>query len=73
MEIVDNPNITPEGYGKEVIWEGVNLIRFSFAPHYMSNHPEAEAVGILVQHYKEKKIEYQTLRDGEVIILEEVL
>jgi len=70
LEIVDNPNTTPEGYKEETIWEGVGLIDFAFAPHYLSNHPEAEAVGRLVDYDKEKGIEYKALKDGEVIIQE---
>lgn len=70
LEIVDNPHTTPEGYNENVIWEGIGLIDFAFAPHFMSNHPEAEAVGRLVEYDKEKGIEYKALKDGEVIIQE---
>ncbi len=70
LEIVDDPNVTPDGYKEVVIWDGVGLIDFAFAPHYMSNHPEAEAVTGLVEYDKEKGIEYKALKDGEVIIQE---
>lgn len=70
LEIVDNSNLTPEGYKEGVVWTGLGLIDFAFAPHYMSNHPEAEAVSRLVEYYKEKGIEYRALKDGEVIIQE---
>ena len=70
LEIVDNPNTIPEGYKEEIVWEGVGLIDFAFAPHYMSNHPEAEAVSRLVEYDKEKGIEFKALKDGEIIIQE---
>lgn len=70
LEIVDNPNATAEGYKNEPIWEGLGLIEFAFAPHYMSNHPEAEAVGRLVEYDIKNGIEYKALKDGEVIITE---
>jgi len=70
LEIVDNTNNVPEGYRKEIVWDGVGLIDFAFAPHYMSNHPEAEAVSKLVKYDKDNGIEYKALKDGEVIIQE---
>lgn len=70
LEIVDNPNTNVDGYKSETIWEGLGLIDFAFAPHYMSNHPEAEAVSRLVEYDKKNGIKYKALRDGEVIIQE---
>lgn len=70
LETVDQPNVVPEGYKPEVIWEGVGLIDFAFAPHYMSNHPESEAVNDEVEYYVKNGIEHRTLHDGEVIIMD---
>ena len=70
LETVDSPNIVPEGYKPEVIWEGVDLIDFAFAPHFMSNHPESDAVNAEVEYYKKNGVEYKTLHDGEVIIID---
>lgn len=70
LELVDDPNIISEGYQKEVIWEGLDLIDFAFAPHFESpGHPETEAVGREVEYYKKAGVEYRALHDGEVIIL----
>jgi len=70
LESVDDPNIISEGYPKETIWEGLNLIDFAFAPHFESpGHPETEAVGKEVEYYKKAGVEYRALHDGEVIIL----
>ncbi len=71
LETVDDPIIVGEGYPKETIWEGLNLIDFAFAPHYKSpGHPETEMVDKEVEHYKKVGIKYKTLHDGEVIIIE---
>lgn len=71
LEIVDDPNIVGEGYNNEIIWEGVGLIDFAFAPHFESpGHPETEAVGREVEYYKKNGVEYRALHDGEVIIYE---
>lgn len=70
LELVDDPNIVSEGYKPDIIWDGLGLIDFAFAPHYMSNHPESEAVTKEVEYYTKNKIEFKALHDGEVIILE---
>jgi dipeptidase E len=70
LELVDDPNIVPEGYPKEIFWEGLGLIRFAFAPHFESpGHPETEAVGREVEHYKKAGIEFRALHDGEAIVI----
>lgn len=68
-EKVDDPNNVPQGYPKEVDREGVGLLTWAFAPHYMSpGHPETEAVNGLVDYFKQNNIEYKAISDGEVII-----
>lgn len=68
LELVDDPNNVPEGYKRDIEWTGIGLINWSFAPHYMSQHPEAEAVSKLVEYFNNKGIEFKALSDGEVII-----
>jgi len=70
LETVDDPNIVSDGYKKEVVWEGLGLISFAFAPHYKSNHPETEMVDKEVEYYIKKGVEYKALHDGQVIILD---
>ncbi|MFA6519552.1 MAG: Type 1 glutamine amidotransferase-like domain-containing protein [Candidatus Paceibacterota bacterium] len=68
IELVDDVEITPEGYEHEIIWNGVGLIDFSFAPHFKSDHRESGSVDKLVNFYELNKMPYKALRDGEVII-----
>ncbi len=71
LELVDDPNIVSEGYPKETIWEGLNLINFAFAPHFESpGHAETEDVNKEVEYYKKVGVEYRALHDGEVIIFD---
>jgi len=70
LETVDKPNIVPDGYNAQVIWDGIGLIDFAFCPHYMSNHPESEAVNSEVEYYQRHGVKYRTLHDGEVIIMD---
>lgn len=67
-ELVDDPDIIPEGYKNEIVWDGIGLINYSFAPHYHSDHPESQAVDKLVEYYIENKMLFKALSDGEVII-----
>lgn len=71
LETVDDPILVGEGYTKETIWEGLNIIDFAFAPHFESpGHPETKMVNQEVDYYKKSGIKYKTLHDGEVIIME---
>lgn len=69
LEIVDDPNRTPQGYKTDIIWDGIDVINFSIAPHYQSNHPESHLVDQLVEYFKKNNIPFKTLRDGKVIII----
>lgn len=69
LDITDDPNIVPEGYDKEIIWNGLNLIDFSLAVHYQSDHDESSLTDKEIEYYKENSISYKTLRDGQVLII----
>lgn len=69
LDIVDDPDV--KAYGDyPTLWEGLNLIPFSIAPHYQSDHPESAGVDQEVEYMIANNIPYKTLRDGEVIIIE---
>lgn len=71
IELVDNPNIVPEGYSKEFSWDALDLVNYSIAPHYRSAHPESEAIEATVDYFKAHNMEFRTLQDGEVIVVNE--
>ena len=70
IDLVDNPQIVPEGYQGDIIWEGLSLINYCIAPHYKSDHYESELIDKTVDYFLENKILFKALRDGEVIIIE---
>lgn len=69
VELVDDCNITPDGYNDEIIWDGLNLINYSIAPHYRSDHYESEAIDETVSYFESHNMPYKTLRDGEAIVV----
>ena len=69
LEIVDDAAAVCQVYGSEPVWEGLGLINEALVPHYDSDHPEADAVGLLAQHYLDHAIPHRTLRDGQVLIV----
>lgn len=69
LDIVDDPNDKPYG-DHETIWDGLNLIPYSIAPHYKSDHPESVGVDKEVAFYIQQNMPFKTLRDGEVIVIE---
>ena len=70
LEIVDDPNEKADGYDDSVIWKGLGIIDWAFAPHYRSDHPESAKVEEEVKYYDKNNILYRALKDGEVIISE---
>jgi len=70
IDIVDPNDEEPLLYAQDIIWEGLNLVDYSIAPHYKSEHPESELVDEVVSYFQEKRMAYRTLRDGEAIIVQ---
>lgn len=70
LEIVDNPKDNADGYPKKVIWSGLGIIDYMACPHYKSDHPESADVDKEIKYYKNNKIPYKTLKDGEIIIID---
>lgn len=70
IELCDDINLVPAGYPKETIWNGLGLIDYAVAPHYKSEHPESAMIDDVVAYYRKNNIPFQTLHDGEVIIIE---
>ena len=70
IDLVDDPEVVPEDYQGDIIWEGLSLINYCIAPHYKSDHYESELIDKTVEYFLENKILFKVLRDGEVIIIE---
>ena len=71
LELCDDPAVIPEGYGGEVIWDGLGFVPYSIAPHYRSpGHPETERVEQVVAYFREHDMPYRALRDGEAIVVD---
>lgn len=69
IEWVDDPNVVPQGYDSDIIWEGVGLVDYCIAPHYQSEHPESRLVDLTVAQYIKDKTLFKALKDGEVLLI----
>lgn len=67
-ELGDEPDNVPSGYKPEIIWDGLNLVRFHVIPHYGSDWWGKEAVA-MQEYLKSKKLHYKIVRDGQVIVV----
>lgn len=70
LEIVDDANSVAEGYSSEVIWEGMSLVNKAIVPHYQSDHLESSGMDEVVKSHEASGIDYLTLSDGEVMIVD---
>jgi dipeptidase E len=69
IDIVDPPSEKPYG-DYQTIWDGLGILDYMIVPHFQSDHPESEATGRFAAYLEEHKIPFRTLRDGEVIIID---
>lgn len=69
LDGTDDPNIVPEKYEPEIIWDGLGLVPYSILPHYRSDHPESASVEEDIKYFKKHNLPYKTLRDGEAIVV----
>ena len=70
LELVDDPGQVQTAYGPGVVTprSGLGLLDYAFVPHFDSGHPESDAVGNLVDYYRNRAVVFRALRDGQVII-----
>jgi len=69
LEIVDDPNIVPEGYKSDFSWEGLGILDYHVAVHYKSDHSESADIDKEIEYCEKNNIPYKTLSDGEVIVV----
>ena len=70
IDLVDDPNVVPDGYeGTELVWDGLNFVSYSIAPHYRSDHPESGIIDDVVARFERDGMPYRALRDGEAIVI----
>jgi dipeptidase E len=68
IDLMDDPQVVPDEYQPDVIWDGLGLIGYSIVPHYRSDHPETAMAEQAVAYMHAHGLPFRTLRDGEVII-----
>lgn len=71
IELVDPPDVVPEGYDSEIIWDCLGILNYCVAPHYKSDHPESADIDKTVAYYIENHIPFIALRDGEAIVIDD--
>lgn len=68
IDLVDFPNVVPEGYPPDVIWGGLRFVPFAIAPHFNSDHPDSDAIQESIDYFINHKIPFIALRDGEAYV-----
>ena len=72
LELVDSTDYKPYDRQQDIIWEGLDILDYAIVPHYRSNHVESDAIDGVVEYYEKHKILHKKLRDGEVIVIEDI-
>lgn len=65
----DSPSFVPDGYRKETIWDGLDLVDYVPVPHYQSGEYTAE-----IQHYIDRldadRIAHKEMTDDQAIVID---
>ena len=69
IELVDDPNVVPEGYEETIPWEGLGILPYSVNAHYKSDHPESADIDKSIEYMINHHIPFIALRDGEAIVI----
>jgi dipeptidase E len=69
LELVDDATAVKRTYGSDIVWDGLNLIDCFIVPHFRSDHPESPAIEKMVAYFRKDNIPYETLRDGQAILI----
>ncbi|MBA3757368.1 Type 1 glutamine amidotransferase-like domain-containing protein [Candidatus Saccharibacteria bacterium] len=68
VEHGDDPDIAPAGYQSEIIWSGLNLVRYSLIPHYGAEAFADESLR-MENYLKTSGLPYKTLTDTQALLL----
>ena len=68
---MDEPSARGIGHPPgEPLYEGLGLVPYEIVPHYRSDHAETAMAEDCVAMAEREGLPYRTLRDGEVIVIE---
>jgi dipeptidase E len=67
-ELVDDPNVVPEGYETPIIWDCLGILPYAVLPHYKSDHPESPAIDKTLEYLIDNHVPFVALHDGEAIV-----
>lgn len=70
IDLVDDADEIVEPYPAEVVWEGLGLVPYSVAPHYLSDHPQTAQIDEAVVFWSLHGMPYRTLSDGESLLID---
>ena len=70
IELVDDVQAKAENYSDDTEWQGMGILPYSIAPHYLSDHPESEAINDSVNYFIENHMPFVALKDGQAIIIQ---
>ena len=69
LELVDDPHDVPEGYPRDVPWDGLDVLPFSIVVHFDSDHPESLGARQEADFYRKNGIAFTALKDGQALVV----
>lgn len=69
IELIDDPDVLPEGYDAGMPVTTLGLVPFRIVPHVDSDHPESADAARAVAMLEREGLAFRALRDGEAVIV----
>lgn len=69
IELMDEPEVVPDGYDPEWPATTLGLLDERIVPHWDSDHPEAQDAARAARWLAERGLAYRCLRDGEAVVV----
>jgi dipeptidase E len=70
IELVDDALELPPPYAGPIAWDGLGVVPYSIAPHFRSDHIEADKIERVVEYFELNEMPYRTLADLQSIIID---
>jgi dipeptidase E len=69
IHLMDDPEVIPHGYLKNVPPRTLQLVPWRIVPHWRSGHPESGDAEKAVKYLRQSGLDFRTLRDGEALVV----
>ena len=69
IDLMDEPDLVPDGYPADAEAAGLALVPFRIVPHVDSDHEESGLAAVALAHLERTGLAFRPLRDGQALVV----